>query len=39
MAEQAAKLMAAGGKGPLKKKTPLLHKEKFLFSFLNITIC
>jgi len=30
MAEQAAKLMAGGGKGgPLKKKTPLLHKEKY----------
>jgi len=31
MAEQAAKLMAGGGKGPLKKKAPLIHKEKKQF--------
>ncbi len=31
MAEQAAKLMAGGGKGPLKKKAPLIHKEKYNF--------
>ena len=32
MAEQAAKLMAGGGKGPLKKKAPLIHKEKYNLS-------